>query len=38
VPSDDDFLASLHTVEQSAERILGFKSPNLQHDDSAPII
>jgi hypothetical protein len=31
VPSDHDFLASLHTVKQRTECILGFKSSNLQH-------
>jgi hypothetical protein len=31
MPSDHDLLASLHTIKQGAECILGFKSPNLQH-------
>jgi hypothetical protein len=31
VPSYHNFLASLHTVKQGTECILGFKSSNLQH-------
>jgi hypothetical protein len=36
VPGDHDLLAPLHTIKQGAECILGFKSPNLQHNSHSP--
>ncbi len=37
VPGDDDFLASLHLVEQSAERVLSLEGLYFLHD-RAPLL